>query len=238
MVDRSIRVAGAPCAIAISPDGKTAYVASPLSGGSATVNSKTHRVGACLSRQQGSERHCDYPDGTTAFAVNTFSDRVFLVDTDSERGMGSIVVGTAPGAIAITPDGSTAYVTNADSNNVSVVENETQPVLRASISVGLSPSAIAITGKGTSAYVTNGGSNSVSVIDNRDQRSGGFADQRRSRSERDRIHPADDDRLRQQNELSNTISVIDSTANRVVGSPIRVGPSPDAIAIAPNRRTA
>jgi YVTN family beta-propeller protein len=82
----------------------------------------------------------DHLSGNTVSVVNTSTNTV----------VGAILVGQAPGGVAITPDGSYAYVTS--SNRVSVIDTA-KNIVRKTIAVA-SPGAVAITPDGSYAYVT------------------------------------------------------------------------------------
>lgn len=114
-------------AIAITPDGSTAYVADGDNGTLFPVDLRTGSVGAPIQVSSSGDLTAVAitPDGTTALTV---------VDTPAGRA-GSVVpvtlatgavgppiaVGVDPDAIAITPDGTTAYVANFVSETVTPI---------------------------------------------------------------------------------------------------------------------
>ena len=121
-----------PIAIAVTPNGKQAYVAD-------------------MGLLGGLGRRSFAVDGYTVDEINTATDR-----TD-----GTFRVGPGPGAIAITPNGKWAYVavtgTPLHVANYIVPMNLATGKIGKPIHTGISPMAIAITPNGKWAYVANTG---------------------------------------------------------------------------------
>ncbi len=67
---------------------------------------------------------------------------VLIVDTATEKVVGSIEVGPRPWGIAVSPDGQTLYTANGPSNDVSVVDIASRQVTR-KIPVGDGPWGVA-----------------------------------------------------------------------------------------------
>jgi len=135
---KAINVGKGPNAIAVTPDGKTAYV---VSGG--------EFAGTC---------------GEGSGPANT----VTPIRTATNTALKAIKVGNFPDAIVITPNGKTAYVSNggngaAPGNTVTPIDTATNTALKA-IKVGSGADAIAITPNGKTAYVVNGFSGTVTPI--------------------------------------------------------------------------
>ncbi len=161
--------------VAITPDGKTAFVANPLSATVSTIDVKTRTkhptdiavgsvpIGAAVT-----------PDGKTLFVVNGGSGTVSTIDVKTRtKNATDIPVGTNPRGVAVTPDGKTAFVTNANfgatlfpsGDSVSTIDVKTRAKNPNDIAVGSLPTQVAITPDGKTAFVTNGGSGTVSTID-------------------------------------------------------------------------
>ena len=210
VVGSPIGVGDNPNAIAIAPDGETAYVINegyspsvepPEPGSVSVIDTQTNEVvGSPITV---GDRPCAIaiaPSGETAYVANKRSNTVSVIDTQTNEVVGSpIAVGADPSAIAITPNGKTAYVTNEGAESVSVIDTETNEVVGSPIQVRSTPDAIAITPNGRTAYVANSESGNLE---------------------------------------RGTVSVIDTETNEVVGSPIVVGVTPTSIAISPNGKTA
>ena len=184
-----------PIGIAVTPDGRYAYVASRFSGTVSVIDTATNAVRTTITLPSGSwlAGIAISPDGQRAYlTAGGVQDVVIVIDTSSNTVLDTIIgVGGSPWGIAVSPDGGLVFVTNNHtSGTVTVIDAATKTVV-ATIAVGQYPSAVAFTPDGTMAYVTNGG-----ISD------GVF-----------------------------TVSVIDTAAYAVVGSPITVGSFPNSIAI-------
>src|SRR5215813_10038232 len=141
-----------PCAIAITPDGKTAYVASygPGPGFSGTVTPiRTATNTALRPVRVGTDPRAIAitPDSNTAYVITFGSvarcpDRVTPIRTATNMALPPVHVGGCPIAIAITPDSKTAYV--ADDSYVTPIRTATNTALRP-INIRQMPAAIAIT---------------------------------------------------------------------------------------------
>jgi YVTN family beta-propeller protein len=134
-----------PKGLAVTPDGKRAFVAT--AGGEGSGNKV-----AALDLERMREIDIDDDDGNGITAIILY---------ESTQG--------APRAVAITPDGAFAYVSNLYSNpsgddTVSIIDAETYEVV-GHITVGDGPKGIVITSNGKYALVANAWGNTVSVID-------------------------------------------------------------------------
>ncbi len=217
---------GIPWAIAITPNGHTAYVtesrfASSNGPGSnrtddvVPIDIATDKVGAPIRVGLGPISIAISPDGRTAYVANmgtSHTDRgrmvvaddytVTPIDTSTNRPGRSIYVGPGPGAVAVSPDGNTLYVAltgtpGTPSYDVVPVDLRTRKIARA-IHVGVAPMAIAITPDGKTAYVADTGWPQIK---------------------------------------GDTVTPIDIATGRA-GNPIRVGDAPFSIAITPDGETA
>jgi hypothetical protein len=128
---KPVKLSGPPVAIAIAPDGKTAYVV--ISSDTVTpIDLATNRAGKPIKvgGKPGAESFMGEPlaiaiapDGRTAYLANGESSTVTPVDLATSTAGKPIKVSGKPGsdAIAITPDGTTAYVANQPSSTVTPV---------------------------------------------------------------------------------------------------------------------
>ena len=102
--------------------------------------------------------------GLTGYVVNNTGNTVSVFDTETKTVIGTIPVGSLPGAIAI--GGGNLYVTNFQDSTVSVIDMTTNQPIH-TIGVDIEPIGIAV--GGNSVYVANlrggAGTGSVSVID-------------------------------------------------------------------------
>jgi YVTN family beta-propeller protein len=111
-----IEVGNVPMAIAITPDGETAYVANSGYGDpSDTVTpiaTATNTPGPPIQVGSTPWALAITPDGQTVYVVNSRSGTVTPIATATHTPGPPIQVGEGPRAIGITPDGKTAYVAN------------------------------------------------------------------------------------------------------------------------------
>jgi YVTN family beta-propeller protein len=152
----------APFGIAITPDGRAAYV-THLNGSVSAIDTVSNSVVATIPVGGEALDVAITPDGSFAYVTISSSGSVSVIDTATHAVVATVEVGDTPSGIAITPDGASAYVTNMRSNTVSQISIPLNMVVE-TLSVGDAPGGIAITPDGASAYVTNQLSNDVSVI--------------------------------------------------------------------------
>ena len=174
-----VPVGGQPFTIAVTPDGRTAYVANsgwdgPKAQSTITpVDLATQRPAPAIPAGLGPMGIAITPDGTRAYVADMGSflnnqtssmidaNTVTPIDLINQRPMKPIVVGPGVGAISITPDGKRALVAidGTDRHPQSYVEilDLATGHLGAPIGVGAAPMAIAITPDGSRALVTDTG---------------------------------------------------------------------------------
>jgi YVTN family beta-propeller protein len=153
MVGRPIELAKAqpgfaPVGMAITPDGKTLY----LAGHRAVIAVRT--ATRAVSRPIMLTRHGGFiamaPDGKTAYVANLDAGMLTPISTATGTAGRPLAIGGRPDAIAFTPDSTTAYVTTP--TDVVPVRTATNTPLTP-IAIAGSPQAIAITPDGKTAYV-------------------------------------------------------------------------------------
>jgi YVTN family beta-propeller protein len=154
-----------PISMAITPDGKTAYVANFSSGTVTPIATGTNTAGPPIRTGSNPFDIAITPDGKTAYVANgTVPGTVTPIATATNTAGPAIRTGSGPGAIVITPDGRTAYVANGTVPGtvtpIATGTNTAGPPIR----TGDDPSDIAITPDGKTAYVVNGESGTVTPI--------------------------------------------------------------------------
>ena len=152
-----------PDAIAITPDGSTAYVTNNGDGTVTPINTSTDTAGTPITVGTWPDAVAITPDGSTAYVANNGDDTVTPIDTATDTAGTPIAVGSEPIAVAITPDGSTAYVTNNGDDTVTPIDTATN-IAGTPITVGSAPAAVAIAPDGSTAYVANQGAGTVTPI--------------------------------------------------------------------------
>ncbi len=150
-----------PEAIAITPNGRTAYVADAFAATVTPIDLTTGVAGAAISiaSNSGISSIAISPNGATAYVavVPAAQANGVVVPIDLATGTPEpgIPVGPDPIAIAITPDGSTAYVVDSGDGTITPIALPSgTPDPR--VAVGGNPVDIAITPDGSSAYVMDG----------------------------------------------------------------------------------
>jgi len=183
-------VDGGPIRIALTPDGKNAYVTmrGNNEGQVAVLDTTTHVVTATFPLTDFFIAGIAItPSGEHAYVANSGNDDVVKVlDTATNTVAADIPLDLSID-IAISPDGKHAYVTNFD--GVTVIDTATH-VIEAAIPIGKGSTTttgrgIAVTPDGKTAYLTNGGLNTVSVIDTQTNAENGHG-KRRHKSRRPR----------------------------------------------------
>src|SRR2546425_1110855 len=162
-----------PQAVAITPDGRFAYVVNLTSNDVSVINTATNTLAATVAVGFGPFGVAITPNGAfayvTACGARCANGGVWVISTATNAVVATVpLVGCSTG-VAITPDGAFAYVANNSSSTVSVIETVTNHLVL-TVSVGTSPQGIAITPDGAFVYVTQSAlsgasANSVSVIE-------------------------------------------------------------------------
>ncbi len=237
VVGSPIPVGTNPHGIAITPDGRRAYVANSGSNTVSVIDTQTKQiVGSPIPVGQRPNAIAIAPNGLRAYISNqqTGQNSVSVIDTQTNQTVGSpIPVGANPGAIAITPDGARAYVANTGTDTVSVIDLQTNQTVGDPIAVGTGPAGIVVTPNGTRVYVSNLGSDSVSVIDTATNQTVGTPIPTADDPEPLAMTP-DGTRVIVGHYNADAVSIIDTATNQTVGLPIPVGISPAGIAITPD----
>ena len=238
-------------AIAITPDGSTAYVGDINTGDVIPVNLATKTAGTpiptCTTPHDVAADIVISPDGSTAFVACPLGGTVVPINTSANTAGSPISAGEGPQGLAITPDGTTLYAANfgafavfngqvmqiSDGTTVTPIDTATDTA-GTPITVGTEPSTIAITPDGTTAYVTNEASNTVTPIDIATNSAGSpiTLNATLTGTPGYQIAITPDGTTAYVVTRSNTLVPID-TANNTTGTPIAVGPfGPEASAIA------
>jgi YVTN family beta-propeller protein len=159
-----------PFAVAITPNGATALVASWSEGTVTPVSLPSMAAGTPITVGTQPFAIAITPDGTKAYVANYNNNGPGTVTaiTLATRATATIAVGKGPDWIAITPDGTKAYVANHFDGTVTPITIATNTV-GAPITVGsgsdvAQTDALAVTPDGATVYAANYGSNSVVPI--------------------------------------------------------------------------
>jgi DNA-binding beta-propeller fold protein YncE len=164
--------------IAVTPDGKSAYVSitldslegrvaqydiDPLSGALSPKTPATVPTGGLSD--SGPAGIAVTPDGKSAYVANSNRSTVSQYDIDPQSGAlslkspATVAAGSEPVSVAVTPDGKSAYVPDADGvvhqYDIDPQTGALSPKTPDSVLAGQQPFGVAVTPDGKSAYVTN-----------------------------------------------------------------------------------
>lgn len=116
----TIPVGASSYGVAITPDGRHAYVTDSESGTLTAIDTRSNTVTATIPVGRDSGAVAITPDGQQAYV--TLEVDVAVIDLHRRRVENTIRVGTFPGDGAITPDGRHAYVANCSSWSLSIID--------------------------------------------------------------------------------------------------------------------
>ena len=162
---------GNPHNIAISPDGRTAYVASQQPGAAqlAILDLAARRQVGTVPLDKTPRALTFSPDGAALYYTLAGSDAVQVLDPKQNRVVAQIPVGASPHHPFFTANGAYGLVVSQGPGELAVISPGTHTVI-GTVTVGRLPHWIAASSNGDTAYVTNEGSNSVTVVDVEKQR--------------------------------------------------------------------
>lgn len=170
-----ISVGNRPAALAVSPDGSTAFLANwsgPANGNLSFINSATGAVTNWFDQQV--RALAVSPDGLYLYATVEYdkdvnnaalgqNSELVRIRVSDRTILGRIPTGRGPNSVAVTPDGATIIVGNTDVDSLTFIR--TADWSTSSMSVGDEPYGISITSDGATAYVSNHRSGTVDVVD-------------------------------------------------------------------------
>jgi len=168
-VGTTIAVGQTPIFVAVSPNGRHAYIANRDAQVLTAVDTAINQVAATVPIKAGPPQFLAFaPDGRTLY-VSIFNDQqtihmINVVDTASNTVVAMIPQPAQPYLPAVTPDGKRLFVPNHDVAAVSVIDTATNKVIT-QIKVAPNPHWVAFSRDGSRAYTANHESNLVSVID-------------------------------------------------------------------------
>ncbi len=165
-----------PTAVAFSPDGATAYLASEIDvdpGGqvgvidTSTDSADTSVSGVTAGFPTDVAITPATASGQVAF-LTSFDSQVQILDVGQSSAVGTLsgYSGSNPAQVALSADGTRGLITNWGSDSVSVVNVAEREERGTPLGwSGTRPWGVAFTPDGNTAYVTDRGSNTVSVLE-------------------------------------------------------------------------
>ncbi|WP_051797319.1 beta-propeller fold lactonase family protein [Streptomyces sp. NRRL S-337] len=149
-----------PTAVALTPDGRRAFVTNSGDGDVSDVDTHTTRI-PVGKRPTGMAA----ADGLL-YVANSGAGTVSVIDIETNAPTdNAISVGGQPRTLAIAPDGSRLYVTDSGTGSVHVVDTATRAVLGTPVLTGSTPLGAAVSPDGTRLYVTDSDAATITVID-------------------------------------------------------------------------
>jgi YVTN family beta-propeller protein/probable HAF family extracellular repeat protein len=170
-VETTIPVGSFPDGVAVTPDGRSVYVANnggnnPSSDTVSVINTDSNQVIKTVTVGPAPFLPKVTPDGSHVYVSNQ-NNTISAIDTATNTVSSTITLSAEATGLVFTPNGAFAYVgENTSPGNVAVLAIPGNTVV-ATIPLGAgtaSPIKLAITPDGSLVYVTNLGSNNVSVI--------------------------------------------------------------------------
>ncbi|HEX3359465.1 MAG TPA: PKD domain-containing protein [Solirubrobacterales bacterium] len=155
-----------PSGVAITPDGRYAYVADFGGESVSVIETGLRRKLTTIGKVgKGPFGIAITPNGEYVYVTDRFGDEVVVISTRTKQVVKSITLpaGSEPTGVAIAPNGKFAYVADHGKNQVEVIDTETMSLTSSAIEVGKGPMGIEFTPAGT-AYVVDQTSKEVSAI--------------------------------------------------------------------------
>lgn len=163
-LDSPVSVGLDPSDIAVTPDGRRAYVANEASDSVTPIDltATPPAPGQPIAVGSHPVALAITPDGSRVYVVNKGSGTITPISVATNSVEAPIVVGPEPQDIAINPDGNRAYVSVGGVNLVWVNLLDRRPSVP--VKVGLDPRGIVITPNGAVTYVVSRGENKVYLL--------------------------------------------------------------------------
>lgn len=158
-------------ALAITPNGKTAYLAIQWADEVLPVDLANHTLGKVIKVGNEPVSVAVTPNGTRAYVlgfVNIEHASVVAIKTSSGTANKGLSVGplesAGAGGIAITPNGRTVWVSSSENGTITPISTTSGKVGKP-ISVGAYPTSLAVTPDGTTLWVANSEDDDVAPVD-------------------------------------------------------------------------
>lgn len=122
-------VGNKPSGIAMSKDGRLAYVVNSASGNVTVVDTIPMQAYTPIGVGVSPQKIARTPDGTKFLVTNSGSASVSVIDAMTNRVVGTIPVGNGATDIKVSPDGTRAYVSNREDGTISVIDTTTMKAI-------------------------------------------------------------------------------------------------------------
>jgi YVTN family beta-propeller protein len=237
LVGGPVEAGDGPTSVAITPDGKYAFVTDVFGESVSVVETGLRRKVATIE-EVGEEPFgiAITPDGKYAYVTDRASDEVAVISTQTRKLVESIPipVGAEPTGIAISPTGKFAYIADRGTDQVEAISTEAMAVIGQPIKVGDGPMGIEF-GSGGTAYVVDGLGKEVSAINTATGKVTGIPLSKESGPPRGISISPDGSKAYVVGTETGPISVIDTGTKAV--TEIKVEGEPQEVAFAANGKT-
>jgi YVTN family beta-propeller protein len=164
-----VAVGETPGFVAISPDGRLAYIARRAAGVVTVLDTAINKVVADVPIPAGPPQFIAFtPDGSRAYVSVYNADltinAVAVLDTRTTKLVETIPVNKKPYALAVSPDQKFVYVPSHDAAVIDIIDIAANKVVQ-SVPVAPNPHWVTFDADGTFAYIANHDSNLVSVME-------------------------------------------------------------------------
>ncbi len=158
-------------ALAISPNGKTAYLAVQFAREVVPIDLGSQTIGKAIKVANQPVSIAVTPNGSRAYVlgfVNIHHASVVAINTSNGSTAKEILVGplesAGAGGIAVTPNGSTVWTSSSENGTVTAISTTTNKTGKP-IAVGAFPTALAVTPDGKTLWVANSFDNDLVPVD-------------------------------------------------------------------------
>jgi YVTN family beta-propeller protein len=161
----TIEVGEFPIGVAITPDGRFAYVLDEYES-VYVVDLQNGFVSSPITVGGQPQSVAIAPDGSRAYVTTDEPGQLLTIETATDKVVGGkIEICAEPRGVAISPDGRYAYVACYAKGKVWVIDTQTGERVGEPISVGEKAESVAVSPDGSRAYVTDPEEGRVAVID-------------------------------------------------------------------------
>jgi YVTN family beta-propeller protein len=239
-VAATIPLTVSPGALAITPDGSKLYIGNYYANSVSVVDTASNTVTSTVSLSEGPSYLAVTPDGSDVYVLCNYqqgSGIVAIIDTETNQVLSTTInVGGFPQSLVFTADGNTAYEVNDNTTDVSMIDTASKTIVSTLPTKQQFAGGLALLPNSAKLYVT-GDSDFVAVINTTTKKGNkivlpqgiSFSIPALTPSGRYLYDPSGN---------SNSVYMIDTKTNKVVGNPITVGSQPWKIAISSSAKRA
>ncbi len=227
-VTAKVPVRGVAFGIAITPNGKSVYVANWLDTTISVIDTAKNKVKTTIDVGGSPYDVRINPDGREAYVTIPEKNLVVVIDTAKNNVKTIINVGRSPNGLVFSPDGKKAYIAN-DDGTVSVIDTAKNKVV-CNVNLDGSLLSVAVTPDGSRIYVTQYSTDVVYVIDTATNKVKASIPMIPLSIGQIAITPDGKKAYITTNDQSKSIAVIDTRKNKVI-STISLGTSPQVLGL-------